>query len=93
MHIFLDESGTLTESDSKYFIVGSFTVGNPRRIAKAFRKWQKSKFPKKLRGESEVKFNNTSLDDTLRLKTIQFLARQDIRIFYTFLKKRNIPQD
>lgn len=92
MHIYLDESGTLTESDSKYFIVGSFTVGDPRRIAKAFRKWQKSKFPRKLKGQTEVKFNNTSLDNNLRFKTLRFFAKQDIRIFYTFLKKRNIPQ-
>ena len=62
MHIYLDESGTLTESDSKYFIVGSFTVGDPRRISKAFRKWQKSKFPRKLKGQAEVKFSNSSLD-------------------------------
>lgn len=93
MFIYLDESGTLTESDSKYFIVGSFTVGDPRRISKAFRKWQKSKFPKRLKGQAEVKFTNTSLDDKLRLKTLQFLANQDIRLFYTFLRKRNIPKE
>ncbi|KKR72363.1 MAG: hypothetical protein UU81_C0018G0011 [Microgenomates group bacterium GW2011_GWC1_41_8] len=93
MHIFLDESGTLTKSDGTYFIVGSFTVGDPRRIAKAFRKWQQNKFPRRLKRESEVKFNNTSLDDILRFKTLQLLVKQDIRIFYTFLKKRNIPEE
>ena len=62
MYVYLDESGTLTESDGKYFIVGSFTVGDPRRISKAFRKWQKSKFPRKLKGQAEVKFSNSSLD-------------------------------
>lgn len=93
MFIYLDESGTITESDSKYFIVGSFTVGDPRRISKAFRKWQKSKFPKRLKGQAEVKFSNSSLDDKLRLNTLKLLAKEDIRIFYTFLKKSNIPKE
>lgn len=93
MYIYLDESGTLTESDGKYFIVGSYTCGDPRRVAKAFRKWQQSKFPRKLKRESEVKFNNTSLNDTMRFKTLQLLVKQDIRIFYTFLKKHNIPEE
>lgn len=45
MFIYLDESGTLTESDGKYFVIGTYTVGDPRKITKAFRKWQKTKFP------------------------------------------------
>lgn len=92
MFIYLDESGTLTESDGKYFIVGTYTVGDPRKIAKAFRKWQKARFPKKLRVKPEVKFND-DLTDELRLKTLQYFAKQDIRIFYTFLKKKNIPKE
>lgn len=93
MVIYLDESGTITESNGKYFIVGSFTVGDPRRISKAFRKWQKGKFPKRLKGQAEVKFSNSSLDDKLRLNTLKLLAKEDIRIFYTFLKKQNIPKE
>lgn len=93
MFIYLDESGNLTKNNGKYFIVGSFTVGDPKRIAKAFRKWQKSKFPRKLKRQAEVKFSNSSLDDKLRLSTLKFLAKEDVRIFYTFLKKRNIPKE
>ncbi len=93
MYIYLDESGNLTGKNSQYFIVGTFTVGEPRRIVKAFRKWQKSKFPKKLRGQSEVKFNNSHLSDEIRFKTLKFLVKQDIRIFYSFLNKKNIPQE
>ncbi len=47
MHIYLDESGNLTGPNGQYFIVGSYTVGDPRRI----------------------------------------------RIFYTFLRKKNIPEE
>ena len=93
MFLYLDESGNLTKSIGKYFIVTSYTIGDPRRIAKAFRKWQKNKFPRKLKYQSEVKFNDSHLTDDLREKTLKFLAKQDVRIFYTYLKITNIPQD
>lgn len=91
MHIYLDESGNLTKSNGQYFIVGSYTVGDPKRIANAFRKWQRSKFPRKVKVQSEVKFNDSHLVDELRVSTLKFLAKQDIRIFYTYLKATNIP--
>src|SRR6266852_6711144 len=91
-YIYLDESGNLTKSNGNYFIVASYTVGNPDRVAKAFRKWQNKKFPRKLRDQSEVKFNDPHLTDALRFRTITFLSQQDVRIFYTFLKVTNIPE-
>lgn len=93
MFTYLDESGTLTQSDGDYFIVATYSVGDARKITKAFRKWQKTKFPKKLRRQAELKFNDSHIDDKLRLKTLQYFARQDIRIFYTFLQKKNIPRE
>jgi len=93
MFIYLDESGTLSKSDGKYFIVATYSVGDSRKITKAFRKWQKTKFPKKLKKQSELKFNDSHIDDALRLKTLQHFVKQDIRIFYTYLKKINIPQE
>src|SRR3989338_5726063 len=93
MFIYLDESGNLTKSNGKYFLVASYTVGDPKRVAKAFRKWQKSKFPRKLKDQSEVKFNDPHIDEELRFKTIKYLAKQDIRIFYTYLKRKNIPEE
>lgn len=91
MYIFLDESGNFGNTNGKYFIVGSYTVGDPKRIANAFRRWQRSKFPKKLKVQSEVKFNDSHIDDGLRLRTIHFLAKQDVRVFYTYFKVENIP--
>ncbi|OGE20384.1 hypothetical protein A3A14_03840 [Candidatus Daviesbacteria bacterium RIFCSPLOWO2_01_FULL_43_38] len=93
MFIYLDESGNLTKSNGKYFLVASFTVGDPKRIAKAFRKWQKSKFPRKLKSQPEVKFNDSHLTDDLRISTLKFLAKQDVRIFYTYLNVTNIPKE
>jgi hypothetical protein len=93
MYVYLDESGNLSKGNGECFIVGSYTVGDPSRIARSFRKWQKRKFPRKLKYQSEIKFNDPHIDDKLRLKTVRFLAKQDIRIFYTFLQEPNIPEN
>ncbi len=92
MYIFLDESGNLDKDKDQYFIVASYTVGDPRRIAKAFRKWQKTKLPKKVWAQAEVKFH-ADLEDDVKIRTIKYLAKQDLRIFYTYLNKKNIPEE
>lgn len=91
MYIFLDESGNFTKDEESYFILGGFITSYPRRTEKAFRKWQHTKFPKKLRYRAEVKFSDTGLNEQLRLRTMAHFAQQDIRVFYTSLKKVNIP--
>lgn len=93
MIIGLDETGNLIKGNNKYFIVATFTVGDPQRIVNAFRRWRHKKFPKRVRDQSEVKFNDPHLTDEMRLKTIKYLAEQDIRIFYTYLQIRNIPEE
>lgn len=93
MFVYLDESGNLTKDNGEYFVVGSYTVGDPKRIGNAFRKWQRSKFPKKQKVQSEVKFNDPHIDDKLRLKTLSFFAKQDIRIFYCYLNISNTPEE
>lgn len=93
-HIFLDESGQFTKrANEKYFVVGSFTVGNPRRTEKQFRSRQRSRFPRKLRYQPEIKFSEIKINDTLRLKTLKFIANLDVRIHYSYLLKQNIPND
>lgn len=92
MFIFLDESGNLSKDDGKYFIVGSFTIGNVKRVENAFRRWQHHKFPRRLKYRAEVKFNDRELTDALRLEMLRYLAKQDCRIFYTFLQVRNVPE-
>jgi len=92
MYIFLDESGNFKNNKNDFFIVGGFVTSAPRATAKAFRKWQRSKFRnKKLRYRTEVKFSDTRLTDKIRAKTLLNLTKQNIRIFYSFLKKENIP--
>lgn len=94
MQIFFDETGQLTSSkDGKYFLIASFTVGDPRRTEKRFRSWQQSRFPKKLRYLAEIKFSNNGIDEKLRLKTIGQIAKLDVRIRYVYLSRQNIPTE
>lgn len=94
MHIFLDETGQFTKKkDGKFFIVGSFTTGDPRRTEKRFKSWRTERFPRKLRYLSEVKFSNPSIDDNLRLKTLREISKLDVRIRYSFIRRENIPLD
>lgn len=91
MYIYLDESGNFIGDKDKYFIIGGFITNSPRRTAKAFRRWQHTKFPKKVRRKNEVKFTDSGINKTLRWKTINYLSKQDLRIFYIFLNTTNIP--
>lgn len=94
MQIFLDETGQLTkQKNGDYFLIASFTTGDPRRTEKRFRSWQQSRFPRKLRNLPEIKFSNNGIDDRLRLKTIEEIAKLDVRIRYAYLARHNIPSD
>lgn len=93
-NIFLDESGQFTKhNDEAYFVVASFTIGDPKRTAKQFRVWQKTKFPKRMRNQAEIKFSEVKITDELRLKTLKFFSDLDIRINFVYLKKDNISDD
>lgn len=93
-YIFLDESGEFKKRDkNEYFIVGAFTIGEPRRTAKQFRSWQHFHFPKKMRLQSEIKFADVKIEDNLRLKTLRFFASLDVRIRYVYLLRENIPTE
>lgn len=93
-HIFLDESGQFTEHDhEEYFVIGSFTVGDHRRTAKAFRAWCNTRFPKKMRTQSEIKWSATGISDELRLRTLKHISKLDVRIRYVYLRRKNIPTE
>ena len=90
--IFLDESGQFNKNDDGvYFIVGSFTVGNPRRTEKSFRSWCKSRFPKKMRNRPEIKWSSTGINADLRIRTLKHIAKLDVRVRYVYLLRKNIP--
>lgn len=94
MYIFLDESGQFTKhNNEQYFIIGSFTTGDYKRTSKRFKAWHKSKYPRKFRNQSEIKFSEVKISDELRLKTLKMISDLDVRINYTFLKRENIPEE
>lgn len=75
MFVFLDESGNFTGDKNSYFIVRGFVTGNPLRTAKSFRKWQRTKFPRKLRYKNEVKFNDTGLNNEFEMLKLDLLPK------------------
>lgn len=92
MYIFLDESGNFTKHNhEEYFVVGTFTVGDQRQTHKEFRKWFRSKFPKKMRTQSEIKWSARGISDELRVRTVKHIANLNVRIRYGFLLRNNIP--
>lgn len=93
-YIFLDESGQFYKNQSEgYFIIGSFTVGDPQRTAKRFRSWCRTKFPKKMRNRPEIKYSDSGISDDLRIRTLQFISKLDVRIRFSFIKRENIPEE
>lgn len=91
MYIFLDESGNFTKHNhEEYFVVGSFTIGDQRKTDKDFRKFVSTKFPRKMRTQSEVKWS-VKIDDRLRLATIKYISKMNVRIRFGFLLRSNIP--
>jgi len=94
MHIFLDESGQFNKHNhEEYFVIGSFTVGDPRRTEKDFRGFYVKHFPKKMRYQSEIKWSATGISEDLRLKTLKFISKLDVRIRYVYLLRNNIPAE
>lgn len=91
-YVFLDESGQFYKNDREsYFVIGSFITANPKQLARRFRAWQQSKFPKKLKYQAEIKFSDRGLTPQLKLRTLEYIASLDVRIRFSFLKTENIP--
>ena len=94
MYIFLDESGQFVDhNNKKYFIVGSFIVGDQKRTDKAMQSWFHTRFPRKMRNQAEIKWSASGIKNELRLRTIKYIAKLDVRIRYGYLSHKNIPSD
>ncbi len=91
MYIYIDESGQFKKNGQEdYFVVASFIIKNHKRTRKEFRKWQKDKFPRKMKHQPEIKFC-VDINPNLRLRTIQCISDLDVRIRYAYILKKNIP--
>lgn len=92
MYIFIDESGQFTKhNNEEYFVVASFTTGDPTRIAKRFRSWTRSRFPRKMKTQNEIKWSSSKINNSLRLRTLKHISKLDVRIRFVFLLRKNIP--
>lgn len=91
-YIFLDESGQFNgKTNERHFVIASFTVGEPKRTHKKFKTWCAQRFPKVMSNQSEIKFCDSGVDTSLKLRTLRQIAKMDVRIFYTYLDCQNIP--
>ncbi len=94
LYIFIDESGQFVKTThERYFVMACFEVTEPRKTRKHFRAWCKSKFPKRLRFQSEIKFSDSSISYPLRLQTLHFIAKLGIKVRYVYFKIENIPHE
>lgn len=90
----LDESGNFAKHNhGEYFVIGSFTVGEPQRTAKNFRAFYKKHFPRKMKHQNEIKWSASGISDVLRLKILRYISKLDVRIRYIYLLKNNIPSE
>lgn len=87
MHIYIDESGQLSfNSKEHFFVVAGFSTYNQKEIQKKMKIWFQTKFPKKIRMQSEIKWTDR-IDDDLRIKTLMFMKKLDITIIFKFITK------
>lgn len=94
LYIFIVESGQFVKTPTEnYFVVASFEINEPRKTRKSFRAWCKSKFPKHLRFQSEIKFADSGISDTLRLQTLRCISKLGIQVRYVYFKIENIPHE
>jgi hypothetical protein len=93
-YIFLDESGQFAkDGDNEYFVIASFTVADPRASYNGFRSWMRSKMPRVIRYQPEVKFADAKIGDALRIKTLEAIVSLGVRIRYSYIHKSNIPEE
>jgi len=94
MYIFLDESGNFTKHNhEEYFVIGSFTVSDQRATAKSFKSWLHTRFPRKMRTQSEIKWSSSGIKDELRIRTIKYISDLNIRVRYGYFLRKNIPKN
>lgn len=90
--VFVDESGSFNRCPQQdFFVIASFTIGDAKRTAKEFRKWQRNKFPRQKKFQSEVKFSETGIIDELRLDTLRRISKLDVRIHLGYFHCGRIP--
>lgn len=71
-------------------MVGTFTISDQRATAKAFRSWHRTRFPKKMQKQNEIKWSATGISDELRLRTIKHISDLNVRMrhIYQLMKKK-----
>jgi len=88
-YIFIDESGDLGLTGSKYLVLAALIVTDFSPLNRIVKNLQRNKFKKELKKASEIKANNSSREfkKTMLSKLNEV---NDARVFYVVLEKKKI---
>jgi len=88
LHIFIDESGDLGKSGSKYFVIAALTTEAPKPIENAIKRIRTKKLKKKLKKLSEIKGNNSSPE--IRKYVLKELIKHDCKFEIIAITKEKV---
>jgi len=91
-HMYIDESGDLGLSGSKYLVLSALLVDVPGDLDRIIKNMRRHKFRKQLKKAHEIKANKSS-DEIRRYMLKKLNEVKGARIFYIVLEKKKIFSD
>lgn len=87
--MYVDESGDLGSTGSKYLVLAALLVQNPAELDRIIKNMRRHKFKKQLRKAIEIKANKSSSD--IRRHMLERLNEvKGAKIFYVLLEKKKL---
>jgi len=88
-YIYIDESGDLGINGSKYMVIASLLIDNPKKLNRIIKNMRRNKFKKELSKTNEIKGNKSSIEIKIHLlKELNKL--RNCQIFCSILNKSYI---
>lgn len=87
--MYIDESGDLGVSGSRYLVLSALMMDDPRSIDRIIKNMRRNKFKKELKNANEIKANKSSKDIIVyMLKKLNEV--NNAKVFYVVLEKKKI---
>ncbi|MDP3033739.1 MAG: DUF3800 domain-containing protein [Methanobacteriaceae archaeon] len=88
-YIFIDESGDPGIRGSKYMVIASLLIDNPKKLNRIIKNMRRNKFKKELSKANEIKGNKSSIE--VKIHLLKELNKvKNCQIFCSILNKSNI---
>ncbi len=91
LYIFIDESGDLGKSGSKYFSIVALSTREVADLERVIKRVRRRKLSKKLRAQSEIKAYNS--DDYIRRYVLGRISRLNCSISVVAIPKAKVRED